>query len=129
MFTLLLRLQEYYDNQQNVRNVVSSKSCTKPRCIYTNGNLNNREQRELKEILGSYVYVCGCLITLDVFFLSGIMLTRLEMHCKTPTEWACCSSTKTTTRKDLCCHCTKSWAKVDKEEKKLYKTIPPLCEQ
>ena len=129
MFTLYLGLQGQYDDRAKCQGCVSCKSCTKPRCIYTDRNLHNREQRELKEIIRSYDYVCECLMTPDISFLSSIVFTRLEMHCKTPVEWAYYSSIKITTRKNLHCHCTKSGAKVDKEEKKLYKTVLPLCEQ
>ena len=114
---------------KNVRDVVSCKSYAKPRCIYTDINLNNWEQRELKEIIRSYDYFCGCLITPDISFLSGIVFTSLEMHCKTPIEWVYYNSSKTTTKKDLWYHCIKSGAKVDKEDNKLYKTVLPLCEQ
>ena len=128
MFTPLLRLQEQYDNLPNVRDVVSSKACAKPRCIYPDKNKQPRAKRTKGDL--KIMRLClWMLFTLDVVFLSGIVFTRLEMHCKTPFEWACCSSTKTTTTKNLCCHCTKSWAKVDKEKKKLYKTVLPLCEQ
>ncbi len=114
---------------QNVRDVVTCKSCSKPRCVYSKGNLTNREQRELRKITRSYDYVCGCLITPDISFLSGTVFTRLEMHCKTPVEWSFYSANKINTRKDLCCHCTKKDSKVDVDEKKLYKTVLPICEQ
>ena len=67
---------------QNVREIVKCRSCSKPRCIYSNANLSNWEQRELRKIIRTYEYVCECLITLDVSFLSGTLFRQLEMHCK-----------------------------------------------
>ena len=107
---------------QNVREIVKCKSCSKPRCIYSNANLSNREHRELRKIIRTYEYLRGCLITPDVSFLSGTLFTRLEMHCKSPIEWACYRVTKANARKDVCCHCSKIGAKV-------YKSVLPVCNQ
>ena len=114
---------------QNVREIVKCKSCSKPRCIYSNPNVSNREQRELRKIIRTYEYLRGCLITPDVCFLSGTLFTRLKMHCKSPIEWACYSPTKANARKNVCCHCSKISAKVDSDEKKLYKSVLPACNQ
>ncbi|XP_066934136.1 uncharacterized protein [Clytia hemisphaerica] len=114
---------------QNVREIVKCKSCTKPRCIYSKANLSYSEQRELRKIIRSYDYVCGCLITPDVSFLAGKVFTRLEMHCQSPVEWSYYSASKVNTRQDLCCHCIKKDSKVDKEEKKLFKTVLPICDE
>ena len=115
--------------RQNVREIVKCKSCSKPGCIYSNANLSNREQRELRKIIRTYEYVCGCLIIPDVSFLSGTLFRRLEMHCKSPIEWAYYSASKANTRKDVCCHCSKIGPKVDSDERKLYKSILPVCNQ
>ena len=60
--------------------------------------------------------------------LSGSVFTRLEMQCKTPIQWAYYSITKITSQKDLCCHCSKQGAQHDKELKKLFKTVLPICD-
>ena len=114
--------------RQNVREIVKYKSRSKPWCIYSNANLSNQEQRELRKIR-TYKYVCGCLITPDVSFLSGTLFTWLEMHCKSPIEWAYYSASKANTRKDVCCHCSKIGAKVGSDKKKLYKSVLPVCDQ
>ena len=72
--------------------------------------------------------VCGCLITPDISMLSGSVFTELEMHCKTLIEWAYYGAMKITARKDLCCHCSKQGAQQDKELKKLFKTVLPICD-
>ena len=51
------------------------------------------------------------------------------MHCKSPIEWAYYNASKTNTRKDVCCHCSKIGAKVDSDKKKLYKSVLPVCDQ
>jgi len=51
------------------------------------------------------------------------------MHCKTPIEWAFYAATKNSSRKDICCHCAKSGAQIDKETRKTHKTVLPLCDQ
>ena len=114
---------------QNVGEIVKCKSCCKPRCIYSNANLGNRELRELRKIIRTYEYVCGCLIIPDVSLLSGILFTRLEIHCKSPIEWAYYSASKANTRNGVCCHCSEIGVKVDSDEKKLYKSVLPVCDQ
>ena len=108
---------------QNVRDIVKSEECGKPRCIYATRVLTAREARELKNVIRKYDYVRGCLITPDVSMLSGSMFTRPEMHYKTLIEWAYYGATKITARKDLCCRCSKQGAQQDKELKKLFKTV------
>ena len=115
--------------KQNVREIVKCKSCSKPWCIYSNVNLSNLEQRELRKIIRMYKYVFGCLITPDVSFLSGTLFMWLEMHCKSPIEWAYYSASKANTRKGVCCHCSKIGVKVDSDEKKLCKSILLMCDQ
>ena len=82
-----------------------------------------REAWELKNVIRKYDYVCGCLITPDIS-----VFTRLEMHCKTLIEWAYYGAMKITAQKDLCCHCSKQGAQQDKELKKLFKTVLPICD-
>ena len=71
-----------------MRDIVKCEECGKPRCIYATRVLTAREVRELKNVIRKYDYVCGCLITSDVSMFSRSVFTRLEMHCKTPIEWA-----------------------------------------
>ena len=104
---------------QNVRDIVKYEECGKPRCIYATRVLTARAARELKNVIRKYDYVCGCLITPDVSMLSGSVFTRLEMHCKIM---------KITAQKDLCCHCNKQGAQKDRELKKLFKTVLPICD-
>lgn len=113
---------------QNVRDTVNCKSCSKPRCIYTSRALSDREKEELKNVKRNYDYVCGCLITPEVSYLSGEVFTRLEMHCNTPVAWEYYSATKIPLKKDVCSHCSRPGAIVDKETKKAYKTVLPICE-
>ena len=102
MFTLYLGLQEQYDDRAKCQGCVSCKSCTKPRCIYTDRNLHNREQRELKEIIRSYDYVCECLMTPDISFLFLVSCSlvwrcivkhplngRITVQLKLPQEKTC----------------------------------------
>ena len=112
-----------------MREIVKCKSCSKPQCIFSNANLSNREQRELRKIIRTHKYVCGCLITPDVSLLSGTLFTGLEMHCKSLIKWAYYSASKANTRKGVCCHCSKIGAKIDSNEKKLYKSVLPVCNQ
>ena len=51
------------------------------------------------------------------------------MHCKTPIEWAYYAATKIAVPRDLCCHCSKQGAQQDKELKKLFKTVLPICDE
>ena len=60
--------------------------------------------------------------------LSGSVFPRLEMHCKTPIEWAYYGTTKITVPRDLCCHCSKQGSQQDKELKNLFKTVLPICD-
>ena len=113
---------------QNLRDIVKCEECEKPRCVYATRVLTAREARELKNVIRKCDYVCGCLITPDVSMLSRSVFTRLEMHCKTPIEWAYYGATKITARKNLCCHCSKQGAQKDKELKKLFKTVLPICD-
>ena len=115
--------------RRNMREIVKRKSCSKPQCIYSNPNLSNQEQRELRKIIRTYEYVCGYLITSDVSFLSGTLFTPLEMYCKSPIEWAYYSASKANTRKDVCCYCSKIGTKVDSDKKKWYKSILLVCDQ
>ena len=41
---------------ENVREIVKCKSCSKSWRIYSNANLSNREQRELRKIIRTYEY-------------------------------------------------------------------------
>ena len=50
------------------------------------------------------------------------------MHCKTPIEWAYYAATKIAVPRDFCCHCSKQGAQQDKELKKLFKTVLPICD-
>ena len=95
VFSLLLGLQKFLLGRAECDKIVKCKSCSKPWCIYSNTNLSNREQRELRKIIRTYEYVCGRLIIPDVSFLSGTSFTQLEMHCKSPIEWAYYSASKT----------------------------------
>ena len=87
-----------------------------------------RSTRVKKNVIRKYDYVCGCLITPDGSMLSGSVFTRLEMHCKTPVEWVYYGAAKITAQKDLCRHCSKQGAQQDKELKKLFKTVLPICD-
>ena len=91
-------------------------------------SINDKRSTRVKNVIRKYDYVCGCLITPDVSMLSGSVFTRLEMHCKTPIEWAYCGATKITAQKDLCCRCSKQGAQQDQELKKLFKTVLPICD-
>ena len=53
---------------ENVREIVKCKSCSKSRRIYSNANLSNREQRELRKIIRMYEYeaLLNGLITVQV---------------------------------------------------------------
>ena len=65
--------------RQNVRDLVTCVQCNKQRCIYSECALSNPENRELKSTLRKYSFYCGCMITPDASFLSGTVVTRLEL--------------------------------------------------
>ena len=111
---------------QNVRDVVTCIQCNKQRCIYSEHALSNWENRELKSILHKYSFHCGCMITPDVSFLLGMVFTRLELTCSSPMELPFYANTKIYVQKDIC-YCIRKGVQEDKELKKQFKTILPLC--
>ena len=83
---------------------------------------------ELKQVLEKSPYVYGCLIAPDSSFIDGHVFTRLAMHCNTPIKWAYYGAVKISLPKDLCSHCGNSSLKVDTEQKKLFKSVLPICD-
>ena len=69
------------------------------------------------------------MITPDSSFLKGTVFTRLDHHCKSPIESTYYSSSKISKRKDLFAHCAKKDCTPNKELKKQFKTVVPICEQ
>ena len=67
------------------------------------------------------------MITPDVRFLLGTIFTRLELTCSSPMAWAFYASTKRSVQKDICCYCIRKDVQADKELKKQFKTVLPLC--
>ena len=112
---------------QNFRELVKYKACTKPRCIYAERSLTNREMRDLRKIISNYDYVCSCLISPNVSMLSDSVFTQLEMHCNTPIKCAYNTATKVSIQKDLYVYCAQPGAAIDQDLKKIYKSVLPLC--
>ena len=105
---------------QNVRDVVTCVQCNKLRCIYSERALSNRENRKLKSILNKYCFYCRCMITPDVSFLSGTVFTRLGVG-------VLCKYKNMYTKGQLCCYCIREEVQADKELKKHFKIVLPLC--
>ena len=114
---------------QNVRDIINCSMCKKPRCIYANRTLTNREMNEVKRIIKKFDYICGCVISPDSSFLRGTIFSRLELHCKAPIEAMFYGAPKITKRKDMCAYCAKKECSPDKELKKRFKTVVPICDQ
>ena len=110
-----------------MRETVACNECRKPRCVYAERALTNREHRELKGIVRKYDFVCGCSITPDVSFLSGTVFTRLELSCQSPLEWPYFAATKVSVRKDICAYCCRKGVSPDAKTKKKFKTVLPIC--
>ena len=88
--------------------------------------MTDREHRELRSVIRKYEYICGSLITPDVSFLAGQVFTKLAMTCRSQLEYAYFSWKKG--RMDICSLCGKvGGAEVDKELKKDYKFVLPMC--
>ena len=104
--------------RQNVRDLVTCVQCNKQRCIYSECALSNPENRELKSTLRKYSFYCGCMITPDASFLSGTVVTRLELTCSSPMEWAFYPL-----QKDISCYCIRKDVQADNELKKQFKTL------
>ena len=113
---------------QHVRDLVKCVECTKPRCIYSKQQLTDREKREVRRIMRSYDFHCGCMVTPNISFLSGVIFTRLELNCSSPIEWAYYGSSVRNAQKNLCSHCGKNSGSVDPELKKYYRTVLPICD-
>ena len=112
--------------RQNVRDLVTCVQCNKQWCIYSECALSNPENRELKSTLRKYSFYCGCMITPDASFLSGTVVTRLELTCSSPMEWAFYPRTKISLQKDISCYCIRKDVQADNELKKQFKTLLPF---
>ena len=109
-----------------MRLAIRCNECSKPRCIYSKRALNPREMRELHRLTRKYEFVCGCLITNDVSFLSGEVFTRLELTCSAPVEFQYYAA-PILTRADCCCQCGGDKGVINKDLKKTHRTVLPLC--
>ena len=113
---------------KNVRLAILCNECSKPRGIYSKRALNLREMRELHRLTRKYEYICGCLITSDVSFLSGEVFTRLELTCSrsAPAEFQYYTA-PILTRAGCCCQCRGDNGDIDKDLKETHLTVLPLC--
>ena len=114
---------------QNVRDTIVCSNCAKPRCVYMQKQLSEKDARELKSVKRRFgtSYICGCAIAPDDSGLLGKVFTRLELACSSPIEWAYYGTNKINVRKDRCTYCAKKGVTVDQELKKEFKTVLPLC--
>ncbi|XP_078662870.1 uncharacterized protein LOC144906461 isoform X2 [Branchiostoma floridae x Branchiostoma belcheri] len=110
---------------QNGRAVVECIECRKPRLVYSERKLTERQKTSLACLYSEYEYSCGSVATPPDHLLHSVVFVRTTLTCESRIETAFYGSE--CGRSDLCCYCASPNAEVNEELKSKYKTVLPLC--
>ena len=121
-------------NKQNARASIKCINCSKPRVIYCEKKLNDREKRQLRRLLTDVgnIYECGCvLVPEDSYFDKSDtkLFTRLQMHCGSSVEVPYYTSKYINQSKDVCYYCGQNGVPIEEEVRGQYTTPMPRCNE
>ena len=112
---------------QCARMCIICVECRKPRVLYSQRNLSERQVVDLITSLSEFDYTCGSPILPPKHYLVKKVSCRPNLQCGTHIEIPYYSPTVSVGRKDLCCVCAIEEAVASNDLKKQFKTVLPLC--
>ena len=109
---------------QRARDVIPCSSCNKPRMIYADMKLNDRQQRYFLSLKQNYnkEFVCGYILVPENDVLDKVVYTYVGLSCESPVQFSyygctitpyktwdqsCGKFSNKSVRKDICCYCLK----------------------
>ena len=116
-----------FHSAQTDRATIVCVECQKPRVIYSNTKLSQRQEVLLAINMSEYEYTCGShLFPPSCERLLQTLTLRPQLTCAQPVELPFYGAELG--RKDLCCHCAAPNAFTDPLLKEQYKTVLPICD-
>ncbi|VDI69131.1 Hypothetical predicted protein [Mytilus galloprovincialis] len=110
---------------QNARSVVVCVECRKPRIVYSNHKLTDRQQISVTISTSEYEYTCGSPLLPPTNTMHKKVMCKLNLNCNSHVELAYYGSGLG--QLDICSFCGGPEADTNVELKKQYKTVLPLC--
>ena len=110
---------------QHARFSISCTECCKPRVVYSQYALTERQKVTILLSITESDYTCGAGILPINHAYTQKVVVRKELTCADEVEIAYYSANLG--RKDICSYCAIPEAIVDADLKKKYKTVLPIC--